>query len=201
MKKIYQFLIVPAIAFGMVSCGGESTDTPATDTPEADTTTTVDVPEDPPAMDISVTIPEIPADFVEHDLSSVGLAGSIMGPSGAAINTSTLMNSEGEQEQINIQVAEDSGVKVQLYRSTKDFAAAKGDVEGNMINLFKQYVIEDDNSAFFYAQKNVDDSDVYNFILVMEKDGQVWHARADGGFDPLSKEDAAMLYAMAKTLK
>lgn len=204
MKKVVRFAYLPILAFGMIACGGgEEADTAAT-TSSSDDTSTENVENtetDAPAPDMSVSVPALPADYIEHDLSEHGAALTISGPEGAYIYTSKLINNDGEQDQVVVQMADDSSVRLHISQTDKDLVAAKADVEGNMINTFKSYMIDEADGAFYYAQKSFDDSDYFNFVMVIEKDGQKYHVKGDGGMDPLTKEDALMLFAMASTLK
>jgi hypothetical protein len=200
MKKIIQVLAVPALLLGLVSCGGEA---PGGTPDNADTTAATPevVKKEVPTADLSIDMPALPADYVEHDLSEYGFAASIMAPADAAIHTSMLINNDGEQEQIVVRMSEESNVRLNIFKSTKGFVEAKVDVEGYTIDSFHSYLVEDETSAFYYAKKNVDDSDVFNFVCVWEKEGEYFQGSGNGGMETLTKEDALMLYAMTKSVK
>ena len=201
MKKIVQYLAISVFLLGLASCGGEA---PAGDetTPEDTTAMTPEVVEpEAPTADLSIDMPALPAEYVEFDLSEFGFSASIMAPPDAAVHTSMLINNDGEQEQIVVRLSEESNVRLNIFKSTKDFASAKVDVEGYTIDKFHSYLVEDESSAFYYAQKNVDDAHVFNFVCVWEKDGAYYQASGNGGMEALTKEEALMLYTMAKSVK
>ncbi len=200
MKKALLFLVVPVLAFGLASCGSEEHPDPGN---TADTTAvTPEVPEEPaaPEIDLTAELPGLPADYVEHDLTEFGFAGVVSAPEGASIYNSTLFTNDGEQEQIVVQMSDDSNLRVNIFESTKDFAAAVVDVEGSTINEFQSYLIEDENAKFFYAKKFIDESAVFNFALVFDTGNGFYHCTGNGGMEDLTKEDALLLFAIAKSM-
>lgn len=193
MKRLTYFAFAAVMAFGFTACGEDTPDVPMNDSIPADVVDTdVAMPD--------IAIPELPADYASSDLTESGFAGSIQAPAGTEVYTSLLINNDGEQQQIVVQTNMDAP-RIHMYKSDKDLIGAKDDVQRNQINLFENFLLEDDNSAFYHAKKQ-DGSDQYNFIMVINKEGQNWHVTGNSTtFDPISKEQAMNLYAMAKSIQ
>ena len=200
MKRLFTLLAMTAAAATFSSCGGEETtlEVDAAATPEVSTEAPADDPE--PGLDLTVSVPEIPATYAERDLSEFGLGAHMMIPEGSEVYTSVLITGQGEQNQIVVQPSTE-GPRLHLWKSSKDLETAKSEIKGNTINEFQTFVMEDDHSAVYHAKKNIDDTNTFNFIYVIDNNGETWHAKAESsGFNALSKDDAMMLYAMAGSI-
>jgi hypothetical protein len=148
----------------------------------------------------AIAIPKLPADYTQQDLSKKGLAAKISAPAGATVYTSTLMNNEGTQDQIIVQMSDTSKIKLNIYKSSKNLATVKKDIEKDTFDKFGSWLLEDTNSAIWTKKNMMKDTEVTDFILVVEKDGKFWHLKPDQFMTPLTKDQVLNLYAMAKSL-
>lgn len=146
-----------------------------------------------------VTVPELPKEYVQQDLSAKGVPGKISIPVDAQVYTSTLMNNDGSQEQVIVQV-DTSNIELDIFKSKMSFSDAKTELEKNVFNKFDKYLYQDENSALIQAKKNMDGKELFDFVVVAMKDGKQFQLHPGQLMKTYTKEQVLKLFSIAKSL-
>ena len=202
MKKTLQFALVAALAIGTVACGSEQsedqTQSQQTGQPEVEAQTTMDKKGmDQPAY----KVPELPNSYVALDLAEFGLAAKITGPEGTQANATKRYTTEGETTQIGVLLGGEQ-TSLQIFKREIDLMQVKREVENNSISAFQRYLAEDAEGVIFESKMSGNQGIDYNFVVMKTIGGEQYHITGAGPMgNPLLQEQAALLYAVAKSLQ
>jgi hypothetical protein len=186
MKKMYfPSLILLASVTVFTACGGKGGNSEKDKTGDAK----------------AMTLPELPKDYKTYDLNEHGMDLHVSAPADAYIYTFTMMDNDGEQQAVNVQMNSGSTDKVSISVTSSDLAKEKERVEKDMFRKFKS-VLAEKNNGILYEYENKDKGAAYGFIRIIEKGGKKYLAASDDFMNPVtSKDTAALLFQVANSLK
>jgi hypothetical protein len=150
----------------------------------------------PPAPEVV----SLPADFKGFDLPSKVVKGKVMCPAGADVYTAGLDDNEGARDEIVIQTG-DTGMMIDMYSTKYDMKTCLDKVRSSMWTPLRSLISSDEHlSVFTRAGANDPKKTSFDFILLIEKDGQRWHIQPSDSED-YTKEQIELLLAIAKSVQ
>jgi hypothetical protein len=141
----------------------------------------------------------LPGDFKSYDLPKEVVKGKVMCGKGALVYTAGLDDNEGARDEIVIQTY-DTGMMMDMYSTQYDMEKCLKRVRNSMFIPLRSLISNDGHLAIFTRAGAIDrNKESYDFILLMEKNGQRWHIQPSDTED-YTKEEIELLIAVAKSV-